>query len=78
MSKLKMYPFLCNKGKKKLVKFHRDLYRQSLFDELNRQSPDLIKSIVSRKDYYYVDINASDMEEYFYLLNSLIYYERSR
>ena len=72
-----MHPFETKIGKKKFVKLHKGLYSMSLINRIKKEIPDSIISLKSQKDYYLLELEVDEAEDYFDFCNCLIYFNRS-
>lgn len=58
---------------KSYLKLHKKIYSKSLIDKIKEEASDFILSVVPKKNYYFLEINADRQSDYFDFLNYLIY-----
>ena len=72
-----MYSFETKIGKKKFVKLHREIYSKSLINRIKKEIPDSIISLKSQKNYYLLELEIDDPEDYLDFCNCLIYFNQN-
>jgi hypothetical protein len=73
-----MYPFLQKIRNKFFVKLHKELYNIDFIRGVEKNEPGFIRSILSGKNYYLVELGIREESEYFIFLNCLINLNQER
>lgn len=67
-----MYPFVKKIKNKLFIRLHKDLYSKNLIEKVRKKEADSIISFKSQRNYYLLELQVDDFEDYFDFLNYLI------
>jgi len=63
---------LQKRGNSFFVRLHRKLYKKELLVRIKEEKPDFVRAVMSRGNYYLVELMVNEETEYFAFLNYLI------
>ena len=73
-----MQPYIVKSENKTFLKLHKDIYKKQVLNKLRKEDPETITDIRLEADYYLLELQLDDPEDYFSFLNYLIYSNQTR
>ncbi|MFA5337496.1 MAG: hypothetical protein WC330_04105 [Candidatus Omnitrophota bacterium] len=56
---------------------HKKIYDKNLIACAKKEEPDMVRNVLSQKEYYLVELDTNDKADYLDFLNYLIYLKRA-
>lgn len=57
---------------------HKKIYDKAIIEQAEKEEPEMVRKILSKKDYYLVELDIEEKNDYFNFLNYLIYLKRAQ